>query len=182
MLYQVVETFYSIQGEGYWSGAASWFIRLAGCNLDCAFCDTDKDARRAASAEEMLEEAGRCPARRLVLTGGEPTLQPVQALIDVFRVAGWFVQVETNGTQALPEADWITFSPKAGVEYPADLRANEVKVVLDGQVRPGDFLDGRFEHFFIQPCSQDFAPAVKYVRGHPEWRLSLQAHKTAGFR
>jgi 7-carboxy-7-deazaguanine synthase len=176
MLYEVSETFHSLQGEGYWSGAPSFFIRLAGCNLNCAWCDTDHERRESLSAEDLYaraEKEGR-GCKRLVLTGGEPTLQPIQPLIDYFRERGWYVAVETNGTGERPNADWVTVSPKAGIEYPDDLSGDEIKIVLDGKIDPARFLRCAFQHWYIQPCSQDFEPAVRYVLANPRWRLSVQ--------
>lgn len=177
--YDVNEIFFSLQGEGFWSGAAACFVRLAGCNLDCGWCDTDHAAREKLSGPEILERVLSISgtARRLVLTGGEPTQQPVQPLIDLLRREGWFVAVETNGTGAPLSADWITVSPKAGVRYPDSLSGDELKIVLDGVIVPGDFLKYSFAHRFIQPCTGNFDPAVRYVLQHPEWRLSLQIHK-----
>jgi 7-carboxy-7-deazaguanine synthase len=184
VVYDVAEIFLSLQGEGYWAGTPSCFVRLSGCNLQCPWCDTDHAAREKLTALEILawaeKEAGR--VRRLVLTGGEPTQQDVQPLIDLFRTNGWTVAVETNGTGGALKADWITVSPKAGVAYPDDLTGDEIKVVLDGKINPETFLKYAFPHRFIQPCSEDFAPAIDYVLKHPEWRLSVQTHKLLAIR
>jgi organic radical activating enzyme len=184
MLYEVSETFHSLQGEGYWSGTPSFFIRLAGCNLVCPWCDTDHQRRETLAIPALFaraeKESPRC--KRLVLTGGEPTLQTIQPLIDYFRERGWYVAVETNGTGGRPCADWVTVSPKAGVDYPEDLAGDEIKIVLDGKNDPGRFLHCAFKHWYIQPCSQDFEPAVRYVMEHPPWRLSVQLQFVLGIR
>lgn len=185
MLYEINETFYSLQGEGFWTGTPTFFIRLAGCNLNCEWCDTDFSTQEKCSTENLLERAQNsegASSKRLILTGGEPTRQDIQPLVDAFRRKHWHVAVETNGTGGFIDADWVTVSPKAGVQYPPDLFGDELKIVFDGKINPADFLRHRFRHRFIQPCSGDLKPALQYVLQHPQWRLSLQTHKIMGIK
>ena len=132
MLYSVQEIFYSIQGEGQWTGQPMVFIRLAGCNLNCSFCDTVWDKGKAMSTEEIVQEVKKYPARRVVLTGGEPLLQPLQELLVALRE--FEVHLETNGTQPLRDVrnlfNWIAISPKSPVDSLSDETfsyADEVK-------------------------------------------------------
>ena len=110
---RVNETFLSLQGEGYFTGTPAFFLRLSGCNLQCPFCDTNHQSFSEMSEEEIVTEASRHKPRHIVITGGEPALQLTQSLVDKLHEAGFFVQVETNGTLPLPEGiDWVTCSPK----------------------------------------------------------------------
>ena len=111
---RVNETFLSLQGEGYFTGTPAFFLRLSGCNLQCPFCDTNHQSFSEMSEEEIVTEASRHKPRHIVITGGEPALQLTQSLVDKLHEAGFFVQVETNGTLPLPEGiDWVTCSPKS---------------------------------------------------------------------
>lgn len=133
---RVNEIFYSLQGEGRWTGTASVFVRLSGCNLKCWFCDTKHEEGTEMSEEEILErvssltretrissesrnssnssESSESSYPHVVITGGEPGLQLTKTLIDKLHNAGYFIQIETNGTIQLPEGiDWVTCSPKS---------------------------------------------------------------------
>ena len=110
-MYRVNEIFYSLQGEGYWTGTPMVFLRFSGCNLKCPFCDTDHSSYQEMSAgeivAEMLQAGGDC--RRACVTGGEPSLQLDKALVEALHGAGFEVHVETNGTRPLPAGvDWVT--------------------------------------------------------------------------
>ena len=115
---RVNEIFYSLQGEGRFTGTAAIFIRLSGCNLRCSFCDTRHDDYTLYTENDIVAAIASYPARHVVITGGEPTLQLTRLLVDKLHEAGKFVQIETNGSIALePDVvaaiDWITCSPKA---------------------------------------------------------------------
>jgi len=185
-MYKVNEIFYSLQGEGYWTGTPMVFVRFSGCNLVCPFCDTDHRNYLEMSKEEILSEvlslSGTC--RRVCLTGGEPSLQADGSLVEGLHRAGFAVHVETNGTRPLPEGvDWVTLSPKSAVVLE---RADEVKVVFPD---PGTERWAAFPAawHFLQPCDgpeleQNTAEALAYIKSHPFWRLSLQTHKYLGIR
>ena len=138
------EIFYSLQGEGYHSGTPAVFVRFSGCNLRCPFCDTQHDAGTAMTEEAIVDEVANYPARLVVVTGGEPSLQLTASLVDKLHEVGKYVAVETNGTHALPgNVDWITLSPKSAYVDGAEVvltRADEVKVVYDGIHDPSDQL------------------------------------------
>ena len=187
------EIFYSLQGEGYHSGTPAVFVRFSGCNLRCPFCDTQHDAGTAMTEEAIVDEVANYPARLVVVTGGEPSLQLTASLVDKLHEVGKYVAVETNGTHALPgNVDWITLSPKSAYVDGAEVvltRADEVKVVYDGIHDPSDQLSTINYQLstlrFLQPCDTGdacrnarlTAAAVEYVKQHPQWRLSLQIHK-----
>ena len=112
---RVNEIFYSIQGEGHYTGTPAVFVRLAGCNLNCWFCDTEFHSFTEMSEDEIVAEASQYPSRYMVITGGEPTLQLTASLTSKLHAIGFYIMLETNGTQPLPEGcavDWITCSPK----------------------------------------------------------------------
>lgn len=187
------EIFYSLQGEGYHSGTPAVFVRFSGCNLQCPFCDTQHVAGTPMDEEAIVDEVAKYPARLVVVTGGEPSLQLTASLVDKLHEAGKYVAVETNGTYPLPDnVDWITLSPKSAYVDGAEVvlsRADEIKVVYDGEHDPSDQLSTfNFQLLtlrFLQPCdtgdarrnAQLTAAAVEYVKQHPQWRLSLQIHK-----
>jgi organic radical activating enzyme len=189
---QLAEIFYSVQGEGTWTGTPAVFVRLAGCNLSCAFCDTDYALKFFARAEEIVArvraEGGDCPM--IVLTGGEPFAQrEAPGLIGALRADGRRVHVESNGTIAadLPDGVWLTVSPKERLDARMAARANEVKLIVDGRV-PLEWLDAfpAATPVFLQPEGNkpaNVALALDAAKAHPgRLRLSLQTHKFIGVR
>lgn len=186
--YRVNEIFYSLQGEGWWTGTPVVFIRLAGCNLRCPFCDTDFSHAEAWSLEELVAEALRLSGgcRHLVLTGGEPSLQVDDAFVQAFHRAGFSLHIETNGTHPLPEGiDWVTLSPKEDWQPQGTVvleKADELKLVYTGQ-DVQRWLSFPADHYFLQPCSgENTKEVVRYVLDHPRWSLSLQTHKILDIR
>lgn len=174
----VNEIFYSLQGEGFHTGTPAVFVRLSGCNLRCDFCDTDFTASTPMTTERIVSEVSRYPARTVILTGGEPSLQNIAPLIHQLHQAGKKVHIETNGTRPLPDGiDWITCSPKPGA--PLELtRCDELKIVYTGQDVEAIAAMIQSTHRFLQPCSGLNTDAViSYILTHPHWRLSLQTHK-----
>jgi 7-carboxy-7-deazaguanine synthase len=208
--YAVKEIFLTLQGEGGYAGRAAVFCRFAGCNLwsgretdrataQCRFCDTDfvgTDGTRGGSypsagalADAIAAEWGSGREHRfVVLTGGEPLLQADAALLDCLHEHGFAIAVETNGTIEPPAGlDWICVSPKAGAEL--RIRAGqELKLVYpQADAPPEAFAALAFERFSLQPMdgpelADNTARAVDYCLRHPQWRLSLQTHKTLGIR
>jgi 7-carboxy-7-deazaguanine synthase len=199
MSYAVKEIFKTLQGEGAHAGRPAVFCRFAGCNLACAFCDTDytgidgTDGGRYETAGDLvaaIERAWQGPSARrfVVLTGGEPLLQVDAALVDLLHARGFEVAVETNGTlDAPPGIDWICVSPKSrdGLRLRT---GNELKLVYpQAEVLPEAFADFAFERFSLQPMdgpalSENTARTVAYCLAHPQWQLSLQTHKYLGIR
>jgi organic radical activating enzyme len=191
-LLQLAEIFYSVQGEGTWTGTPAVFVRLAGCNLSCSFCDTDYALRFFASVEEVVArvraEGGDCPM--VILTGGEPLAQTeTPALIDALRADGRRVHIESNGTMPteLPDDVWLTVSPKERLTPAMAGRANEAKLIVDGRVPTewiGDFPCAT--PLFLQPEGNkpsNVALAVEAAKRDPRrLRLSLQTHKLIGVR
>lgn len=192
---RVNEIFYSLQGEGFYVGVPSVFIRLSGCNLQCSFCDTTHQSFIDMSESEIVDVVAQYPAQHIVITGGEPSLQLTASLIEMLHGLGKEVAVETNGTHILPEnVDWITLSPKGAfiTSVSANVvlkRCNEIKVVFTGNELP-NYDDIACDHYFLQPCdvgdeekNKEIVEAtIAYCLQHPKWRLSLQTHKLVGIR
>lgn len=185
----LAEVFYSIQGEGTWTGTPAVFVRLAGCNLACDFCDTDYSTKAIVAIDEIVrrvrEAGGDCPT--VVLTGGEPLAQSqTTALIAALRADGRRVHVESNGTiyAPLPADVWLCVSPKERVDPRMAARADEAKLIVDARV-PEEHL-GLFTQptILLQPEGNkpaNVALALAYVKAHPQrFRLSLQTHKFIG--
>lgn len=172
---KINEIFYSLQGEGRYTGTASTFIRFSGCNLKCDFCDTQHEDGQIMTDEDIVEKAKLFESRHVVLTGGEPSLWIDHDFVDLLHQNGFYVQIETNGTTPLPEnIDWVTFSPKKNWKL---TKCNELKVVYQGQDL-AEWKDFDCEYKYLQPCScQNTGEVVEYIKKHPEWRLSTQLHK-----
>ncbi len=174
---KINEIFYSLQGEGYYTGTPAVFVRFSGCNLRCSFCDTQHEDGVRMSDQDILNQVCQYPAEMVVLTGGEPGLWIDDELVKKLHKAGKYVCVETNGTRVLPASvDWVTCSPKEG--WAINLKhIDEVKVVYIGQdVTVYESLPAK--HYFLQPCScRNTQEVIAYIMEHPNWRLSLQTHK-----
>lgn len=194
-MYRVNEIFYSLQGEGFWTGTPMVFVRLSGCNLQCPFCDTDHSAYTELSAAQIVDQVRSCggSCTRICLTGGEPCLQADAALLEAFHAAGYTVHMETNGTREVPAGvDWITLSPKdqvTGLKGNGTVvltQADELKLVLAPGVDPSAWAAFPATWHFLQPCDRDGRPnipqVISYIEAHPTWRLSLQTHKLLNIR
>ena len=211
-MYKVNDIFSSLQGEGHHTGHAATFVRFAGCNLRCSFCDTDFTHYREMSAEEIVESVKQYTTRFVVLTGGEPSLQVDETLVAALHEAGFYIAVETNGTRLLPESiDWVTVSPKQPLTTTSlpqieSGRVNEIKVVFDGTAsdillsvehleKEAEYTRDSFHNLpspllFLQPCDVGDAQhnaeitrqCIEYIMQHPCWQLSLQTHKLANFK
>lgn len=186
--YLINEIFYSLQGEGRWTGKPMVFVRFSGCNLRCEFCDTDFKAFTEMSLQEIVDTvaslSGTC--RNICVTGGEPSLQITQEFVDRFHKEGYKIHIETNGTHPLPQGiDWITCSPKETWERNADVvleYADEIKLVYTEQ-DPEKWLDFNAKYHFLQPCScRNTEKVIQYILNHPKWQLSLQTHKYTDIR
>ena len=188
-----MEAFYTIQGEGAFTGHASYFIRLGGCDVGCSWCDVkeswDMEAHPQRSVENLVSEALQHPARIAVITGGEPLMHDLTELSKTLRSAGFRTHIETSGTHPITgEWDHICFSPKkfkAPLEEIFD-RAHELKVIVfnkhdlqwaqehAAKVNPGCKL-------FLQPewekRDKVMPMLVDFVKQHPQWQISLQTHK-----
>ena len=205
--YRINEIFYSLQGEGKYTGHAAVFVRFSGCNLRCPFCDTDFKQFTEMTAAEIVSRVNEWKnCGFVVLTGGEPTLQVDKELVGMLKDEGFYVAMETNGTGHVPEnVDWVTLSPKSCFvsQAPAlvTMKVNEVKVVFTGTYDPEIWRSHlEAEHWMLQPLrytgdwlienvdaweddrNDNLDDTVRYILAHPFWRLSVQLHKIAGLR
>ena len=209
-MYSVKEIFYSIQGEGYYSGRPAVFCRFSGCNLWsgkeedreqalCKFCDTDFVGTDGIDgglyktagllAKKISQHWPQANERRfLVCTGGEPLLQLDAALIAALHEENFEIAVETNGTIPAPLGiDWICVSPKAGVQL-VQTGGDELKLAYPQTgLDPQQYAKLNFRHFFLQPMDnvdreEATRRTLEYVLAHPQWRISLQLHKILGVR
>jgi organic radical activating enzyme len=191
--YSVMETFTSVQGEGFHSGVPAFFIRLAGCNVGCVWCDVkeswEEDGHPKQTVSDLLEQALTSGAKVVIVTGGEPTMHDLTALTDVLRMNGFQIHLETSGTEVLTGTfDWITFSPK---KFKAPLKeyfqiSHELKVVIHHE---SDLLwaEGHAKEmenklaFFLQPEWEKRERVMPLIFGYaiknPHWRVGLQIHK-----
>ena len=191
-----MESFLTVQGEGSYTGAAAWFIRLGGCDVGCAWCDVkeswDVNAHPQVTAGTLVDEAVASKAPICVVTGGEPAMHDLTALTEGLQAAGIRTHIETSGTHPLTGSwDWITFSPKR-FKAPLDAiyaQTDELKVIV---VNRQDLEWGR-EHaarleaparLYFQPewdrLEQVLDYTVAFVQENTEWRISLQTHKYLG--
>jgi 7-carboxy-7-deazaguanine synthase len=189
----VMEHFYTLQGEGFYSGRAAYFVRLAGCNVGCVWCDVkeswDVEEHPDLDLIELVEQIERFGANFVVITGGEPTLYDLTTLTQLLHEKNIEIAMETSGTYPLVgEIDWYCFSPK---KFKAPLpeayeKANELKVVV---YHPSD-IEWAEKHaalvnenckLFLQPewsRQDEWLPLIiDYVKRNPHWRISLQTHK-----
>jgi 7-carboxy-7-deazaguanine synthase len=209
MPYNVKEIFYTLQGEGLHAGRPAVFCRFTSCNLwtgreedraraICTFCDTDfvgtngpgggrfRDAAELAEAIENAWPDTGSEHRMVVCTGGEPLLQLDTDVVEALHARGFYIAVETNGTQTAPPGlDWICVSPKVGA--PLKLTAgDELKLVYPQTGgEPQQFEHLNFSSFRLSPMDgpnvrENTAAAVEYCLKRPQWRLSLQTHKYLG--
>ncbi len=188
-----MEMFYTLQGEGYHQGKAAYFIRLAGCDVGCVWCDVkeswDASKHPVFSVEEIVSNALAHPARLAIITGGEPLLYNLDALTTALKKVGFELNIETSGSSPMSgNWDWVCLSPK---KFKAPLTesiqaASELKVVIFNthdfewaetyakQVAPNCKL-------YLQPewdKSNEITPLViEYIKAHPKWELSAQLHK-----
>ena len=195
-IYNIVEIFHSVQGEGFRAGIPHVFVRFGKCNLRCEWCDTDFDTYTEMTGREILDEVSKYPSKDLIFTGGEPMLNDLWPLNRLLKARGYHLSIESNGTIEIPEhlIDWICISPKDQMYPNSVLRqrtGDELKCVYVGQ--PLDMYDEiktGFHHKYLQPCyhegesvewnGKNFAHTEQIVKDNPEWRLSLQTHKWMG--
>ncbi len=190
--YPVVETFHSVQGEGYWTGVNAYFIRLGGCDVHCPWCDTKEswNARQhqVRSPEDLAVAAKATNPAIVIITGGEPLMHDLYPLTTAIRQRGMSVHLETSGAHPFSgDFDWVTFSPKQfKLPHPSIYeRTDELKVVV-GEERDLVWAEQQaklvsaetikyLQPEWNRPPSKDLI--FNYVLQHPQWRISLQTHK-----
>lgn len=189
----VMEHFYTLQGEGKHTGRAAYFIRLAGCDVGCVWCDVKESweitANQYMSVEQIVAEVAKTPTDFVVITGGEPTMHSLEDLCDALHANGYQIAIETAGVHALKgQVDWYCFSPKkfkAPIEE-AYTMADELKVVI---AHPSDFewaeqhaakVNANCELYLQTEWEKQerFLPLIiDYIKCNKKWKISLQTHK-----
>lgn len=188
-----MEMFYSLQGEGYHQGSAAFFIRLAGCDVGCVWCDVkeswDKNEHPVFSVEHIVQQAGSAPGKKVIITGGEPAMYDLTELTHSLKEEGKLTHIETAGVYPLTgKWDWICFSPKKFKNPDRSIysMAHELKIIV---FHSSDLawaeeharLVNKDCYLYLQPewsRADKMSPLiVDYVKANPQWRISLQQHK-----
>jgi len=192
-LLPLVEEFYTIQGEGYHTGKAAYFIRIGGCDVGCSWCDTkfswDPDLHPLVEVDRIVGNAVKYPAGAVVVTGGEPLMVNMEPLTAKLREHGMETFLETSGAYPLTGTwDWICLSPKKNAPPVAPIfdAADELKVIIASE----EDLEWAVENasrvrehckLYLQPewsRRESMLPLIiQFVQDHPNWMVSLQSHK-----
>jgi len=189
----IVEEFYSLQGEGFHTGKAAYFLRVGGCDVGCHWCDEkrswDAEAWEMSDVEKIAHRAAQHPAKAVVVTGGEPLMWNLDFLCQLFDSYGIKKFLETSGAYPLSGTwDWICLSPKKHTPPLCDLidAANELKIIIETEE---DFTWAEEQAALVSPAcklwlqpewghSKKMMPTmVDYILAHPRWSISLQSHK-----
>lgn len=189
----VMEEFYTLQGEGFNTGQAAYFIRIGGCDVGCSWCDV-KESWNAQlyppiDTNGVIARAIQYPAKAVVITGGEPFNYNLDYLSHGLKASGVKIFVETSGSQPLSGLpDWICLSPKKGSPPIDEIlnKANELKVIIQDETdfdwaeeNAGKVSDSCL--LFMQPewshRNAIMPVIISYIKEHPQWKISLQSHK-----
>ncbi len=189
----LVEDFYSIQGEGYHTGKAAYFIRLGGCDVGCRWCDAKESWNPSihppVEVGVVVERAVECAAQSIVITGGEPLIYELSLLTERLHERGLEIFLETSGSHPFSgRFDWVCLSPKLRKKPLAEAygRADELKVVIERveDIAWAEECASKVRkrcRLYLQPeWSQSdvvMPHLVEYVKRHPQWQISIQAHK-----
>ena len=189
----LVEQFYSVQGEGFHTGKPAYFIRIGGCDIGCQWCDSkvtwNPDVHPLVEVDDIVDEVLQTPAQSIVVTGGEPSLYNMNPLCEALKKHQIKTFLETAGTNQLTgQWDWICLSPKKqtpplSVYYD---KADELKVIIyeEDDLNWAEEVSEKVNkncYLFLQPEWSQYKKMipsiVEYVKAHPMWNISLQAHK-----
>ena len=189
----LMEEFYSLQGEGFHTGKAAYFLRIGGCDVGCNFCDVkeswDKDRHPLIEVDSIVNHVLEAKANSVVVTGGEPCLYNLDYLCQSLKKHNILLHIETSGSEHLSGAwDWICFSPKSKTIILPEFYqiANELKIIVETK---NDFAwaeqNASKVHAdcicYLQPEWSKFETItpviVDYILQNPKWKISLQSHK-----
>lgn len=189
----LMEDFYTIQGEGFYQGAAAYFLRLGGCDVGCVWCDVkeswDASSHPVVSVQDMVARVKSSGSPIAVITGGEPVMYDLTVLTSELQRAGIKTNIETSGVYPLTGTwDWVCFSPKKFKTPDQSIyaHASELKVVIFNKTDfawAESFASQVKEdcQLYLQPewsKEKEMLPLIiDYVKAHPEWQVSLQVHK-----
>jgi len=189
----VMEYFLSIQGEGYHTGTASFFIRIGGCDVGCHWCDVKEswnpDLHPLTSVDELLKYIPK-HIETIVITGGEPTLYNLDYLTTKLHKTGKTIHLETSGTGYVSgNFDWICLSPKKNEAPKKEFYAlaDELKMIIHNKddfnfaEKQSECIQSKNCKLFLQPewsQREKMTPLIiDYVENNPKWKISLQTHK-----
>lgn len=189
----VMEHFYTIQGEGFFTGQAAYFIRLAGCDVGCVWCDVKESwtvtENQLLLIEDLVAEVLKYPARLVVITGGEPLMYDLTFLTKKLKENGFQINIETSGAYPISgDLDWICVSPKKFKKPLEEVvaKANELKCIIFNKsdfdfAKQNSQLTTKGCLLYLQAewskQEQMLPLMIDYVKQHPRWKLSLQTHK-----
>lgn len=189
----LVEEFYTLQGEGYHTGHAAYFIRIGGCDVGCSWCDTkfswNPGLHPPVEITDIVERASVYPAAAVVVTGGEPLMVDMGPLTELLKQRGIETFLETSGAYELTGCwDWICLSPKQNMPPVGDIhqKAHELKVIiaeesdLEWAMEQSNLVSDSCKHYLQPEWSrrEKILPLIiEFAKDHPLWGISLQAHK-----
>lgn len=195
--YPLVEIFHSLQGEGFWAGVNAFFIRLAGCDVYCPWCDQKETWSMKKyplfTVEYLLNEVNKVDTKHIIITGGEPLLHDLFPLTKVLKYGGYHIHLETSGSNIFTgDCDWVTFSPKPYKKPHESIynHVNELKVIIDNE-KDLEWAESEAQKLdknvlkYLQPQWENPASQrliFDYILSHPQWRMSLQTHKYLNIR
>lgn len=198
--FRIVEIFESLQGEGYNTGMPAIFIRFAGCNLNCVWCDTNFRQYTRFTLEQLLTKVKQYTIKNIIITGGEPTMvKALPELLLPLKQAGYYIAIESNGLGKVdPLIDYIALSPKfcyqARYQKIVQPTASEVRIVAENHA---DFLpfcqyieqNIQAKRYYLSPCEKkgefnmfetiELLGKINQNRNDNKWLLSIQTHKFA---
>ncbi len=193
----IVEEFYTIQGEGFHTGKAAYFIRLGGCDIGCRWCDSKMTWQAGLyeiqTIQTIVDKVLATPAKSVVVTGGEPSLYNLQPLTELLKKNDVKTFLETSGAYEISGIwDWVCLSPKTNKSpQPSSLqKANELKVIIYNFEEDIAWAEKQAKNvlenckLYLQPewsrLKQNKECIIEYVKNNPHWELSLQSHKFVG--
>ncbi len=197
MTYPIVETFHSIQGEGFWVGTNAFFLRLGGCDVHCPWCDQKEtwptEHHLQYKSSDLAEKVALATPALVIITGGEPLLHNLYPLTQALKEKGLRVHLETSGAHPFSgNFDWVTFSPKPFKmpDQSVYVQADELKIII-ATAEDLDWAEQISQKVtsntlkYLQPewnNPNSIKIILEYVLRHPQWRISLQTHKFLGIQ
>lgn len=192
----VMEQFYTLQGEGANTGRAAYFIRIAGCDVGCTWCDVKEswpvDEKQLVTIDSLIKNALSYKGKFIVITGGEPTLYDLTSLVNKLIASGFEIAIETSGTnKILGEFNWICLSPKKFKPVLEEnfILAHELKIIAFNNHDLQWALElqkkvNKMCKLYLQPewdNAEKMTPLIiEFIKENPQWTLSLQTHKYLG--
>ena len=192
-LLPLMESFYSIQGEGYFSGSPAFFLRIGGCDVGCHWCDVkeswDANLHPLTAVKDIVKLIGKNKVDTVVVTGGEPLMWNMSFLTDSLRQKGLKVHLETSGSYPLSgKFDWICLSPKKNQRALDEIQqlANELKIIVQNKhdlkwAKQQQKEVSKSCELYLQPewsKKDEVTPLITdFVMKNTDWQISLQIHK-----